>query len=304
MALRLLVRSLMSRPRQVLPRSFYMITRCTTQRQFLLRPDEETNNAFAYCLAEAVARFDLDLLLSMAESNHHHTIVFDRHGKLPAFMEHFHKMLARCLNARWGRWENFWAAEEVCATHLLDRAAVIDKLVYAATNPVKDHLVDRVQQWPGFNSYLLLVHGKPIRARRPTHFFRDKGIMPETVRLELTIPPELGEAGEVIEELKARVRAVEDATREARCRDGKRVLGIRRVREQSWRGSPDSVEPRRRLRPRFAGAPGVRLPALESFKLFLVAYRAARLAWKAGTSALFPRGTYQLAKVAPIAVED
>jgi hypothetical protein len=43
-------------PRQVLPGQFYMITRRCTQRQFLLRPDRETNNAFTYCLIEAALR--------------------------------------------------------------------------------------------------------------------------------------------------------------------------------------------------------------------------------------------------------
>lgn len=50
--------ALMSVPREVLPARFYMITRRCTQRQFLLRPDRETNNNFLYCLAEAAARFD------------------------------------------------------------------------------------------------------------------------------------------------------------------------------------------------------------------------------------------------------
>src|ERR1700759_3787741 len=50
----------MSLPRQVIPGRFYMITRRCTQRQFLLRPDEQTNNAFLYCLAEAAQRCDVD----------------------------------------------------------------------------------------------------------------------------------------------------------------------------------------------------------------------------------------------------
>ena len=38
----------MSLPRQVLPGHFYLITWRCTQRQFLLRPDHETNNAFTW----------------------------------------------------------------------------------------------------------------------------------------------------------------------------------------------------------------------------------------------------------------
>ena len=72
--------------------------------------------------------------------------------------------------------------------------------------------------------------------------------------------------------------------------------------EQSWRACPTSVEPRRTLRPRFAGAAHVRVPALVAYKYFLVSYRSARLAWKAGKATVFPPGTYWLAQVAPITV--
>jgi len=33
----------------------------------------------------------------------------------------------------------FWSSEEACNVRLEDRAAVMDRLVYAATNPVKDY---------------------------------------------------------------------------------------------------------------------------------------------------------------------
>ena len=61
----------MSLPREVSPGRFYMITRRCTQRQFLLRPDEETNNAFLYCLADAAQRCNITVLLTCAMSNHH-----------------------------------------------------------------------------------------------------------------------------------------------------------------------------------------------------------------------------------------
>src|SRR5690606_4413336 len=86
---RLLKHWVMSRARQVLAGQFYLLTRRCTQRQFLLRPDEETNNAFIYCLGEAAKRFDIAVVLPTAESNHHHTVIYDVHGNLPAFMEHF-----------------------------------------------------------------------------------------------------------------------------------------------------------------------------------------------------------------------
>lgn len=292
----------MSRPRQVLPGQFYLLTRSCTQRQFLLRPDDTTNNAFVYCLGEAAQRFEIDIVLPIAMSNHHHTVLFDRHGRYPQFVEHFHKMIARCMNARWGRWENLWAAEEACVTRLLDRDTVIDKLVYTATNPVKDLLVEHAFQWPGVNGYRQLIHRKSVRAKRPAHFFRQHGLMPEAVTLTFVIPPELGDAEAVIAELRDRVEQVEREVRERRARTGATIVGRRRVLEQSWRSSPTSVEPRRNLRPRFAGTADSRVEALVGYKEFLATYRNARVSWQRGAPALFPRGTYWLARFAPIAL--
>jgi hypothetical protein len=138
-------------PRQVLPRQFYLITRRCCQRQFLLRPDAATNNAFLYCLIDAALRCEIDVLLPCAMSSHYHAVIYDRAGRYPEFIEHFHKLLARSQNALRGRWENLWSAEQSCVVRLVDREAVIDKLVYTAANPVQDHLVDLVHHWRGVN---------------------------------------------------------------------------------------------------------------------------------------------------------
>ena len=291
----------MSRPRQVLPRRFYLVTRRCTQRQFLLRPDDVTNQAFTYCLAEAAQRFEIDVLLPLAESNHHHTVIFDRYGRVPQFLEHFHKMLARCMNARWGRWENLWAAQEPCVTELLTPGTVIEKLVYAASNPVKDLLVERAAQWPGVNGYIHLVSKRPLRARRPQDFFRAGGTMPDEVELRLVIPPELGPEDQVIAAVREGVERVEREMRELRAKTGKRVLGRKTVRTQSWRASPSSYEPRRNLRPRFAGPTDVLLGAIGRLREFLAAYRDARGRWLLGAKSVrFPSGTYWLARFAPV----
>lgn len=293
----------MSRPRQVLPGRFYLLTRRCTQRQFLLRPDPLTNQAFTYCLAEAAQRFEIEVLVAIAESNHHHTVVYDRHGRVPQFAEHFHKMLARCLNARWGRWENLWAAGEVCLTELLTHDTVIKELVYAASNPVKDLLVERAGQWPGVNGYVNLLSGRPLRAKRPRHFFRAGGVMPAEVELRLVIPPELGPAREVIAKVRAGVEQVEQNMKMHRAQTGKRVLGRRTILEQSWCETPSSSAPRRNLRPRFAGPKEVLLAAVAGFRDFLAAYRDARERWRLGArTTTFPAGTYWLARFASVAV--
>ena len=90
--------------------------------------------------------------------------------------------------------------------------------------------------------------------------------------------------------------------RDERARTGRRVVGRRRILSQSWRDSPTSVEPRRVLRPRFAGRLAVRVAALLGFREFLALYRDARRRWLTGALVPFPAGTYWLARFAPVAV--
>ena len=292
----------MSQPRQILPNQFYMLTRRTTQRQYWLRPDPITTAIFIYCLAEAAARFKIDILLTMAESNHHHTICYDRRGTFPQFVEHFHKLVARCLNERWGRTENLWSSEEPCITRLLDYRAILAKLAYAAANPVKDLLVQRAVQWPGANGYRALITGRTMKARRPHHFFSASGVMPDEVELELVIPDVLGPRDQVIAELRARVEQIEHAMLCYRSKTGRRILGRARAIKQAPAASPTSASPPRELRPRFAGHITTRIPALIAYREFLVAHREARIQWLATGKALFPAGTYYWARVAPISI--
>jgi len=278
-----------------------MVTRRCTQRQFLLRPDRETNNAFVYCLAEAAERFEVEIILPSAMSNHHHTIVYDRYGRLPAFVEHFHKLLAKCMNALRGRWENLWSSEQVCVVRLVEASDVIDKLVYAATNPVKDGLVEKVHHWPGVNGLSALLGRRTLQAHRPRHYFRASGSMPEVATLRLGIPSELGDAAQVLRELRERVAAEEARLAAARWRIGARVIGRRAVQRQSWRETPRSGEPRRNLRPTIAArSQWARVEALQRNREFLIAYREARARWLAGSAIAFPIGTYWLRRFAQI----
>jgi putative transposase len=289
--------------RSVYERSFYMITRRCTQRQFLLRPDAETNNSFRYCLGEAALRYGIDVILPSAMSNHHHTVVFDRWGRINEFVEHFHKMFAKCQNAFRGRWENLWSSEPVCKVKAINQRDVLAKIVYAATNPVKDFLVDTVAHWPGVNGLFALLHDKPLHGTRPKHFFREEGVMPAEVTLRLVIPPELGDPDEIRRILKERVAKVEKHFQQRRERSGRRVVGRSRILRQAWHESPTSVEPRRTLRPRIAAKnTWARIETLHRDRQFLRDYNAARKAWLVGEPAIFPSGTYWLRRFAGVTV--
>lgn len=280
-----------------------MVTRRCTQRTFLLRPDRATNNAFINCLAIASQRYEVNVLDFVQMSNHLHDAIYDRHANAPAFYEHFHKLLAKCMNALRGRWENFFSSEQVCVVRLEMREDVIDKLVYIATNPVKDGLVERVDEWPGASGYRALMSGRPLRAKRPKHFFAEDGTMPDEVTLHLTIPPELGDRDEILAEVRARVAAVEKDEARRRAETGRRVLGRYAVLRQSWRDSPTSREPRRNLRPTIAARSlWARLEAIQRKREFVIAHRMARQALVEGRSIPFPHGTYWLQRFMGVAV--
>lgn len=294
----------MSAPRPVFPGRFLFITRRCTQREFLLRPDEETNNAFVYALAEATRRFGMNAILSQMMSNHHHTALFDPSGHDVEFREHFHKMMAKSQNALRGRWENFWSSEEPCVVEMITAEDLLDKLVYIATNPVKDGLVEKVHHWPGPQFLRALLSGKPMRASRPKHFFRAEGPMPEEVSLALGMPEDFEGKEGFLAELERRVALVEEEHARERMRTGRRVVGRRTILRQSWRASPTSHEPRRNLRPRVAAkSKWTRIAALQRNKQWEAEYKQARLLWLAGFEVEFPYGTYWLKRFANVPIK-
>jgi REP element-mobilizing transposase RayT len=275
-----------------------MITRRCTQRQFLMRPDRETNNAFIYCLAIAAERYRIRVLFTAALSNHHHTGIEDPEGNYPAFLEHFHKLFAKCQNALRGRWENFWSSEQTSVVRLVDPGDVVDKMVYALTNPVKDKLVEKAHHWPGVSSLDALMHGKTLVASRPRHFFRDEGGMPDVVSLSISRPTAFKDLSqkEFAAMVDLRIRAIEESTADQRRLTGVRVVGRRAVLAQNWSARPMSREPRRQLDPRVAArSKWSRIEALLRDRAFRDAYIAARDSFVAGVrEAIFPAGTYWL----------
>ncbi len=289
----------MTAPRPVFPGQFLSIQRRCTQRQFLLRPDEETNNAFTYLLAEASQRSGIDIILSQMMSNHHPTSAYDRYGRHVEFRERLHKLMAKSQNALRGRWENLWSTEEPCVVEVVAAEDLLNQLVYIATNPVKDGLVEKVHHWPGPKFVQALLSGRPIKAKRPRHFFREDGPMREVVELSLGLPEDFPERAAFLAELERRIAEVEENCARERMQSGRRVLGRRSILRQSWRDTPTSREPRRNLRPRVAARnKAERLATLRRNKEWQLEYRSTRLLWLAGFDVEFPHGTYWLARFA------
>lgn len=295
----------MTLARPVFPGRFYMVTRSCTQRQYVMRPDKETNENYLYCLAEAAQRFDITVLQATAMSNHHHPIIYDRWGLRNEFTERMHQLFARSQNCLRGRRENLWASEQVNLVELVDVSDVIDKIVYSATNPVQAGLVEKVHHWPGVNTLSALLEGRTIKVKRPRFFFRADGPMPEEIELRVALPPELGDPAPILDAIRRKVAQVEERMAAKRRETGARVLGRRGVLAQSWKDTPSTPRERRDIRPQIAARDTWRrLEAIQRNRDFLRAYREARERLIANDPIPFPPGTYWLRRFANVPIAN
>ena len=248
-------------------------------------------HAFSYCLAYAAKKTGVFIHAVVVMGNHYHIVVTDPHGVLPVFAECLNKLVAKCMNAMRGRWENFWASEPVSYVRLLDDEAIVDKIAYTLCNPVQDGLVKRGAEWPG----LRLARAGVYKVRRPREFFRDVGPMPESIDLELTAPALQGCTAREAQHHIDQVVAAREATERDRVRDhGRRFLGRRAVIAQDPFASPVTREPRRALAPRIASPnKWLRIETLLGCADFVRQHRDALAAWCANKrNAIFPAGTY------------
>ena len=264
-----------------------------------MRPDAITTRLFLYALAEAAQRFGIRVIAWLPMSNHYHAVVEDPRGDLPAFLCHFHKMAARSLNARWGRWENFWAAEPASVVRLVQPADVLDKTVYALVNPIADHLVERLVDWPGASS-LASLDGREMELERPRTFYRPDGTMPDAVLLRAETPTGWpGGARAWAAAVRAGIEARARAANEQRRAAGARVVGRRALLDMVHTAKPRSIEPHGELNPRLGCLNAERRQAeLVALARFRAAYVRARRELLAGVRAIFPWGTYKLVREA------
>lgn len=285
-----------------MPGRSYLLTRRCTQRQFLLKPSRRTNQLVRYCLAVAASKTGVLLHAVCVMSNHWHGVVTDPFARLPEFLEHFHRLLAKAQNASLGRWENFWSSDKTSVVLLVSDDDVLEKMAYTIANPTAAGLVRSPRDWPGVITTRM---GERCSVDMPDVFFDPQGSLPETVELEFTRPPiypqldpaQLG---------RSLAAAVERRIREARtalARQGRKFLGAKAVLQQPFDAVPKTGEPRRNPNPRIAAAhTPERVQAIRSLLTFLRDYRAAWHAWRQGRHRqIFPAGTYALRIYARVA---
>jgi len=285
-------------PREILPGTTYLLTRRCTQRQFLLCPSEEVNQIFLYCLAVAAERTSVQVHVFCVMSNHWHAVVTDVDGMLPDFMAWVHKYVAKCMNTKLGRWENFWSTTPYSAVRLESPEDILDKIVYVLTNPVAAGLVAWGSQWPGLLSKAADIGGKPLTVDRPNVHFRPEGPMPGSISIALKPPPQFVSMNlrKFVAKVQSRVKEMENMIQAKFRNTRRRFLGPKACLKQRRTDRPATLEPRREISPKIASLDkSLRTAALQRLRAFVTAYRAAFLKWKKGVrDVLFPAGTYWL----------
>ncbi len=295
----------MTYPREILPGRSYLVTRRTTQRQFLLRPSRVTNQNVRYCLALAAERTGVILHAVCVMSNHWHGVVTDPEARLPEFTECFHKLLAKAQNASLDRWENMWSSDKTSLVILTSEQDVIEKMAYTLANPTAAGLVKSPDEWPGVISGRFA--GEDL-AEMPDAFFDEEGDLPETVELQFVRPQIFASLSDA--ELYARLRdEVAARVRVARvdmAQSGRSFLGRESVLRQSFDAIPKTKAPRRNPSPRIAAKSSAeRVAAIRQMCAFICAYRAAWNEWRQGNRDItFPAGTYALRIYARVTCAD
>jgi REP element-mobilizing transposase RayT len=283
-------------PRRILRGTTYLVTRRCSERRFFLRPSRKSKKAILYALAVAAERYGVLVHAFCVLSNHLHLVLTDARGCLPEFMRDFSSLVARTVNVSVGHVEALFAGKGYSAVELVGPEDVVAKIAYTLANPVAAGLVEHGSLWPGLRTSPNQLGSATLTARRPKFFFDESGFMPSSAELRLTVPPCFPSANEFRARVEAELRELEAQRRAEVVASGRRFLGAAAVLAQDPHARPASNERRFGLIPRVAARDKwKRMEALSRLKTFLVEYRAAWVARRAGlANVVFPAGTWLL----------
>ena len=165
----------MSLPKRLRPGQTHTTTRRISERRPLLKPLPEINEIVLYALGVAQLRHpNVELHAAMIEANHKHDALTDDPAlaQLPDFYRNYHSLVARAVNAYWGRGESLWrqGSYDHVETPDDDPLTLEEQLLYIWTNPVKDGLVERPELWPGVK-FLPEDFGTELVVSKPANAF-------------------------------------------------------------------------------------------------------------------------------------
>jgi putative transposase len=289
----------MSKPRPIHPGATYLITRRTERRHCLLRPDADMTQFIIYSLIVAAHRHEIKLHALCAMSTHLHYVVSDPNGRLPQFLEMFHRLVALGIKIL-RKWDGSpWARTQTSVVELCTRQALVEKIAYTLANPVEAGLVRHAHEWPGAKTAIDDLGKGKLRTVRPGIYFSPKNTewIP-TPELDVSLPASITEqdADSFRHDVAAELAKLENAAHQSI--PAHTVLGARRAARIPPETRITSREPVRQRNPTFAvgrGNASAFHNAARAQRVFRASYRKALEAWRAGDRSItFPAGTYAM----------
>lgn len=294
----------MSSPRQVLVGAVYLLTRRTTRRYFLFRPDpdREIERIFWYCLAVAAGQHGVVVHSVILMSNHLHAVITDMCGVLPSFLRDFHRTLANATKELRGWSGEVFDKSQTSCVELVTPAAVCWEMAYTIANGPRSGLVRYANDWPGARTRVSDIGRRVVCAQRPERWFDGTNDRwPAEVELPIVMPDVLLEEHGSVEAARAAiaedVREIErQALAEAKAQ-GRGFMGaerVQRARITDSGGKWELFEGGKR-NPTFAtrGDREATRSMVKRRRLFRAEHAAALTGWRTGDrEVLFPAGTW------------
>ena len=149
------------------------MTRRTTRRHFLLRPDADGTVQQLYWYTTAVLAQELGILLFAAHmlSSHLHEVLGDTRGLLPRFLQQRNRLLANAIKCHRGWPEAVFARKAASCVALYGPNAACKEIAYTLANCVEAGLVRCPSEWRGVITSIDDMGNRVIRVERPKHYF-------------------------------------------------------------------------------------------------------------------------------------
>jgi len=304
----------MTNPRCIRAGTTWFVTRRTTRRHFLLRPDADRRLQRLYWYATAVTAAETGVELHAVQmlSTHIHEVLTDTRGELPRFLQQRNRLLANAIKCHRGWPEEVFARAPANCVALYGAAAVEKEIGYTLANCVEAGLVDRPEDWPGVTISREGLGRAVIRVARPAEYFDPTNPRwPAEVVLRVTLPDILirtyGSQTDARSALRRSVDAAVSLARAAAAKAGRFVGKVRDLMRIPFHRRATSPEPLRKRFPTFAtaGEPEATREARLERALFLSSYRKALEALRGREhSTPFPYGAWRVTREFGAAVES
>lgn len=288
-------------PRRILAGLTWFITRRTTRRHFLLRPDADGISQAIYWYTTAVLAKKFGIVIHAVQilSTHIHEVLTDPLGNLPNFVRERNRALANALKCHRGWPEEVFQRAPASYVALHGPEAILKQIGYTLANCVEAGLVTSPEHWPGVTVLPNEIGSRVVEVSRPTMYFNPENeVWPDRASLAIEVPHELKVAyGERAgDKIRVAVDCAVLRAREIARAAGRTVGPIARLLSTPFQRRARSCEPFGTRNPRFAtgGDSELAREAKSSWREFLGKYRKALHEWRTGVPRPdFPPGTWR-----------